>query len=107
MTGQSGAFETFKSSVQHEFSSLQNENKILLDKLKAERKRHKITQEELSEERLKPVLKCMICYMQPNKWRTLACGHLLCELCTKSLFRKACPYCNAPWTRYIKCYPFV
>jgi hypothetical protein len=40
-----------------------------------ERNRHEKTQEELARLRK---LECKICYLQPDRWVTLVCGHMAC-----------------------------
>ena len=87
---------------------LQEKNRMLRDELHQERERHQKMQEELSQQREKRILECKICYMQPDRWVTILCGHTVCEICAGNFETlKICPICRAAVTGYVRCYPFA
>jgi rubrerythrin len=78
------------------------------DELRQEKERYQKAQADLSRERERRVLECKICYMQPDHWVTILCGHMVCESCAEKLeIPKSCPICRAPSTGHIKCLPFA
>ena len=105
---QDNAFEELRKAVSHKMQRLQEKNRVLRDELRQERERHQKTQEELSKQRERRVLECKACYMQPDRWVTILCGHMVCEVCVGSLeIPKTCPICRATFTGYVGCYPFA
>jgi rubrerythrin len=105
---QDDAFEELRKTVSHKMQRLQEKNRMLRDELRQERKRHQKTEEELSQQREKRILECKICYMQPDRWVFILCGHMVCRSCAGSLgTTEKCPICRAPITGYIGCYPFA
>ncbi|KAF9882691.1 hypothetical protein FE257_005523 [Aspergillus nanangensis] len=103
------ALEEVRRTVSHEIQRLQEKNRILRDELLQERKNHKKTEEELSQQREKRILECKICYIQPDYWAAfIQCGHMVCKSCAGSLgAMEKCPICRAPTTGYIGSYPFA
>ncbi|KAJ5971818.1 uncharacterized protein N7479_001736 [Penicillium vulpinum] len=102
------AVEELRGAVSHKMQRLQDKNRILRDELRQERERHQKTQEELSQQREKHILECKICYMQPDRWVLILCGHMVCRPCAGSLgTMEKCPICRVPITGYIGCYPFA
>lgn len=102
---QENIFEEFRKAVTHAIQQLQNENQILQDELRREKKSHEQTQEELSEERKKQM--CKICYQQPDSWMMFLCGHMVCCSCTERLERRKCPICQTRVRGNVECYPFA
>ncbi|KAJ5142460.1 uncharacterized protein N7515_001247 [Penicillium bovifimosum] len=102
------AFGELRKAVSHKMQRLQEKNRKLRDELCQERQRHQKTEEELSQQREKRILECKICYMQPDRWMFVLCGHMVCRSCARSLATtEKCPICRAPITGYIGCYPFA
>lgn len=74
---------------------LQEKNRKLRDELRQERERHQKTEEELSQEKEKRILVRKICYMQPDRWVSILCGHMVGRSCAGSLGRtEKCPFCR-------------
>lgn len=86
------AFKNVRNAVDHELQLLRDENRMLQEKLRREREERQKMEGELFWERNKLVLECKICYMQPDSWMTLLCGHLFCNSCAGNLdTSKTCP----------------
>ncbi|KAJ5255839.1 hypothetical protein N7497_001549 [Penicillium chrysogenum] len=102
------AFQLLNKEVRHEVKRLKKENRMRQDELRQEKERYQKAQADLSRERERRVLECKICYMQPDHWVTILCGHMVCESCAEKLeIPKSCPICRAPSTGHIKCLPFA
>ncbi|CAG8908533.1 unnamed protein product [Penicillium egyptiacum] len=90
------------STLDHAFKKLR---KALDHDIQHLRKANKELREELSQLRK---LDCKICYMQPDRWVTLLCGHMFCKSCAENLMTpRRCPICRAPCTGYVECKPFA
>ncbi|CAG8091507.1 unnamed protein product [Penicillium nalgiovense] len=101
------AFEELRKAVDREIQLLEEKKRMLQDQLHLEREAHKQTQGMLSKEKER-LIECMICYMQPDHWVTILCGHMVCESCAGNLeMPKSCPICRVPFTGYVRCYPFA
>ncbi|KAJ6001658.1 hypothetical protein N7499_008851 [Penicillium canescens] len=98
------AFKKLRKALDHDIQQLRQTNIILREDIRLERNGHQKTQEELSQLRK---LDCKICYMQPDRWVTLLCGHMVCKSCVGNLATPRCPLCRAPCTGYVECYPFA
>ena len=136
MVNQDNVFRNVRNTVDHEIRLLQEKNRTLQEELGREKeKRQRLEEEvcrereecrkleeevcrereerqkvegELFRERNRLVLECKICWMQPDHWVTLLCGHLFCISCAGDLDTStACPICRAPFTGYVGCYPFA
>ncbi|KAJ5593097.1 hypothetical protein N7537_010001 [Penicillium hordei] len=118
---QDNVFKNFRNAVDDEIQLLRDKNRALLEELRQEREeRQKLEEqirrgreerqkmeEQLSLERDRLVLECKICYMQPDLWMTLLCGHLFCNSCAGNLdTSKECPICRTSITGYVRCRPF-
>lgn len=102
------AFGGLRKALDREIQLLQERNRMLRDELRLEREGHQKTQEELSQQRERRILDCRICYIQPDRWVTILCGHMVCKSCAGNLATpKRCPICRAPFTGYVECYPFA
>ncbi|CAI7614591.1 unnamed protein product [Penicillium viridicatum] len=92
-------FKNVRNAVDDEIQRLRDKNRALQEELRQEREERQKVEEEvhrgreerqkmeeqLSRERDRLVLECKICYMQPDIWRTLSCGHLFCNSCAGNL----------------------
>ena len=118
---QDNVFKNVRNAVDHEIELLRNKTRALQEELRQEREERQKAEEEvrrgrevrqkmeeqLSLEKDRLVLECKICYMQPDLWMTLLCGHLFCNSCAGHLdTSKACPICRTPITGYVGCRPF-
>ncbi|KAJ5630661.1 uncharacterized protein N7484_010761, partial [Penicillium longicatenatum] len=98
------AFKELRKTVSHKMQRLQEKNRMLRDELRQEKERHQKTEEELSQQREKRILECKICYMQPDRWVFILCGHMVCRSCAGSIgTTEKCPICRAPITGHIGC----
>lgn len=104
---QNDAFKKLHKTVDHEVEKLRQQAQELRNELRLERDRHQKLQEELSQQKKRLILDCKICYMQPDCWLTMLCGHMVCESCAGKLDPKVCPFCRASFSGYVKCYPFA
>ncbi|CAG8887486.1 unnamed protein product [Penicillium egyptiacum] len=107
-------FKKLRRALDHDIQQLRQSNIELREDIRLERNRRQKTQEEFSHLRK---LDCKICYMQPDRWVALLCGHMFCKSCADDVFCKSCaddlatpkicPMCRVTYTGYVECKPFA
>ncbi|KAJ5318556.1 hypothetical protein N7476_004976, partial [Penicillium atrosanguineum] len=71
------AFGGLRKALDREIQLLQEKNRMLRDEIRLEREGHQKTQEELSQQRERRILGCSVCFLQPDRWVTILCGHIV------------------------------
>ncbi|KAJ5449494.1 uncharacterized protein N7458_005943 [Penicillium daleae] len=103
------AFKKLRTTFDGEITMLRERNRMLRDELRLKRNEHQKGKEVLIQ--LREKLRCKICYEHPDRWATLACGHMFCLSCAENPENpktpKKCPLCRAPVKGFLPCYPFA
>ena len=84
--------------LQNEILSLHKKLKTIGDKnialeRESAQKTASIQALEIENQDMKKATECQICFKDPIS-RVLSCGHVLCQVCTKTFLPDKCPFCQ-------------